>query len=80
MASLLDRHWAREFHTCLLKRKMLQAAAGNAGGGGLDIDEVFSTYLHTGTGATKSIVNGIDLAGEGGLVWSKGRSSARATG
>lgn len=60
------------------KKKLLQAAAGSAGGGGLDVNEVFSTYLHTGTGATKSIVNGIDLAGEGGLVWSKGRSSSRA--
>ena len=55
------------------KKKLLQAAAGNAGGAGLDVDEVFSTYLYTGTGSTLNIVNGIDLAGEGGLVWHKYR-------
>jgi len=30
------------------KKKMLQAAAGSAGGAGLDITDVFSTYLYTG--------------------------------
>jgi hypothetical protein len=40
------------------------------------VEGVFSTYLYTGTGATLAIVNGIDLAGEGGLVWQKVRSSA----
>ena len=62
------------------KKKMLMSSAGAAGAGGeaLNVEDVFSTYLHTGTGASKSIVNGVDLAGEGGLVWSKGRSSARA--
>jgi hypothetical protein len=30
------------------KKKMLQAAAGNAGGAGLDVAEVFSTYLYEG--------------------------------
>jgi hypothetical protein len=29
------------------KKKMLQAAAGNAGGGKLDVEDVFSTYLYT---------------------------------
>ena len=44
------------------KKKLLQAAAGNAGGGaGLDVDEVFSTYLYEGTGATQSIENNIAL-------------------
>ena len=59
------------------KKKMLQAAAGNAGGGGVDITEVFSTYLYTGNDSTRSITNGIDLAGEGGLTWIKSRSSTR---
>ena len=59
------------------KKKLLQAAAGQAGGEALNVEDVFSTYLHTGTGAAKSIVNGVDLAGEGGLVWSKSRSNAR---
>ena len=40
------------------------------------VDDIFSTYLHTGTGSAKSINNGIDLAGEGGLVWGKSRSHA----
>ncbi len=59
------------------KKKMLQAAAGNAGGAGagLDVDDVFSTYLYEGTGSAQTITNGIDLAGEGGLVWTKSRSS-----
>ena len=58
------------------KKKMLQAAAGQAGGGSLDIDEVFSTYLYTGTGSALTINNGIDLAGEGGLTWIKDRTGA----
>jgi hypothetical protein len=57
------------------KKKMLQAAAGQAGGEpGLDIDEVFSTYLYEGNASTQTITNGIDLAGEGGMVWLKSRS------
>lgn len=39
------------------------------------VEDVFSTYLYTGNGGgTRSITNGIDLSGEGGLVWIKGRS------
>ena len=56
------------------KKKLLQAAAGSAGGAGLDVDEVFSTYLYTGTGSSQTITNDIDLSGEGGLVWIKSRS------
>ena len=29
------------------------------------IDDVFSTYLYTGNASSRSIVNGIDLSGEG---------------
>ena len=50
---------------------------GSAGGGsaaGLDVDEVFSTFLHTGTGSSQTITNGIDLSTEGGLVWLKIRN------
>ena len=59
------------------KKKLLQAAAGSAGGGGLNVEEVFSTYLYNGTATNVShqIQNGIDLAGEGGLVWIKKRDS-----
>jgi hypothetical protein len=38
------------------------------------IEEVFNTWLYTGTGAAQTITNGIDLAGKGGLVWIKWRS------
>jgi hypothetical protein len=43
----------------------------------VNVENVFSTYLYNGNGDTgQSINNGIDLAGEGGLVWLKSRSSA----
>lgn len=38
------------------------------------VEDVFSTYTYTGTGATQSINNGIDLQGRDGLVWIKGRN------
>ena len=61
------------------KKKMLQAAAGSAAGGeALDITDVFSTYLYEGNGTPQTnrntISNGIDLAGEGGMVWIKSRT------
>jgi hypothetical protein len=37
------------------------------------VEEVFSTWLYTGNGSTQTITNGIDLAGKGGLVWTKNR-------
>ena len=52
-------------------------AAGAAGAGGGDptyVDDVFSTFLYEGTGSSRSINNGIDLSGEGGLVWIKRRT------
>ena len=57
-----------------MSKKMLQAAAGNAGGGALYVEDVFSTYLYDGNGTTQTITNGIDLDGEGGLVWCKPRT------
>jgi len=57
--------------------KIVAAAASGAGGGaGLDVDEVFSTFLYDGTGANQAINNGIDLSGEGGLVWLKSRDGS----
>jgi len=38
------------------------------------IEDLFSTYLYTGNGSTQTITNGIDLSGNGGLVWLKSRS------
>jgi hypothetical protein len=56
--------------------KLLQAAAGNAGEA-VYVDDVFSTFLWTGdSSGSRSINNGIDLDGEGGLVWIKGRTAA----
>jgi hypothetical protein len=55
---------------------MMQAAAGNVGSDANFIEDVFSTYLYTGTGAALTITNGIDLDGEGGLTWIKSRSAA----
>jgi hypothetical protein len=40
------------------------------------IEDVFSTYLWTGTGANRTITNGIDLSTNGGLVWIKSRNFA----
>ena len=56
--------------------KALTAAAGNAEGSLGYVEDVFSTYLYTGNGSTQTITNGIDLAGEGGLVWEKNRDGS----
>ena len=40
------------------------------------VDALFQTHLYTGTSANRSIVNGIDLSGKGGLVWTKVRTQA----
>jgi hypothetical protein len=57
------------------KKKLLEAAAGNAGGEATYVDDVFSTYLYEGTGTAQDIVNGVDLAGGGGMVWIKSRDA-----
>jgi hypothetical protein len=57
-----------------LTRLLMQGAAGAAGGDVLGVEDVFSTWLYTGNGSTQTITNGIDLDGEGGLVWIKNRS------
>ncbi len=62
------------------KKKMLQAAAGNAGGDSLDVDDVFSTYVYDGTGSTQTITNGIDLDGKGGAILTKRRDSSSGAG
>jgi hypothetical protein len=59
-------------------KKLLQAAAGNAGES-LYVEDVFSTYLFTaksGTTDNGDMVNGINLADEGGMVWIKDRTEA----
>ena len=58
-------------------KKLAQGAAGAAGAGAaLNVEDVFSTYLYTGNGTSQTITNGIDLDGEGGLVWIKERGAA----
>jgi len=42
-------------------KKLLQAAAGNAGAGALYAEDVFSTYLYDGNGSTQTISNGINI-------------------
>ena len=61
-------------------QKTFMGAAGS-GGASLDITDVFSTYLYTGTyynedGDKVTVNNGIDLT-EGGLVWLKSRENTR---
>ncbi len=55
------------------------AASYDAFGGGAAavpqyIEDVFSTYLYTGTGSPFTLTNGIDLSGKGGMVWTKDRT------
>lgn len=59
---------------------LAQKLMGSVGGASdkLYVDDVFSTYLYTGNGSTKTINNGIDLAGKGGLVWIKNRTVGAA--
>jgi len=59
------------------------AASYDAFGGGVPavakyIEDYFSTFLYSGTGAAQTITNGIDLSTKGGLVWIKDRSATRS--
>lgn len=57
--------------------KIVAAAASSQGSSGLDVNDVFSTFLYDGDGNARSINNGIDLAGKGGLVWFKQTNTSR---
>jgi hypothetical protein len=57
------------------------AASYDAFGGGVAavpnyIEDVFSTWLYQSNDSGQTITNGIDLAGEGGLVWTKPRGQS----
>ena len=54
-----------------IERKLLGTSPS---GGATDVAEVFSTGLHIGNATNTAITNGIDLAGEGGMVWVKSRT------
>jgi hypothetical protein len=57
----------------MLSQKLVLSAAG-AGADTVYVDDVFSTFLYDGDGTTsQTIANGIDLSGEGGMVWIKNR-------
>jgi len=51
-------------------------AASGATDSATYVDDVFSTFLFSGTGSNQTITNGVDLSGEGGLVWGKCRNNA----
>jgi hypothetical protein len=58
--------------------KIVLNAASGAASDPVDVDDVFSTTIYEGTGSSLAINNGIDLSGEGGLVWSSYRSGSNA--
>jgi hypothetical protein len=57
---------------------ILMSAAGGTSAAANYIEDVFSTYLYTGTNASQTITNGIDLSTKGGMVWTKTRSAANS--
>jgi hypothetical protein len=58
----------------MLNNKALAASVSAAPA--VYVEDVFSTWLYTGTGSTQTITNGIDLSGKGGLVWIKNRTGS----
>ena len=58
-----------------IARMVAAGAAGASGSSATYVDDVFSTFLYDGTSSTQTINNGIDLSGEGGLVWFKNRET-----
>jgi len=59
------------------EKKVGMGIAGQPTGGAVNVADVFSTYLYTGNDGVLAINNGIDLAGEGGMVWTKSRTSTQ---
>ena len=62
-----------------IERKVGMGIAGQPSGGAANVADVFSTFLYTPATSNSNvpIVNGIDLAGEGGMVWMKQRDADR---
>jgi len=52
-------------------------AGGNTQSIPSNVEDVFSTLLYDGSGSAQTINNGIDLSGEGGLVWIKKRDASK---
>ena len=62
-----------------IRNALMQAAGTAASGDATYVEDVFSTTLYTGNNTNGTdIVNGIDLNGEGGLVWLKRRDGSFA--
>jgi hypothetical protein len=57
----------------ITQQVVLAAAGTSATDPTTYVDDVFSTYVYEGSGSARTITNGIDLSGEGGLVWIKSR-------
>lgn len=55
---------------------LMQSFSGSGDDEKIYVEDVFSTYLYSGTGASQAINNGVNLADKGGLVWIKRRESA----
>ena len=53
------------------------SGAAGAGSDPVYADEVFNTFVYTGTGGANTVNTGLDIAGEGGLVWVKTRTGNR---
>jgi len=56
--------------------KMIMGQAANLYEDPVYVENLFSTHLYKGTSGSLSINNGIDLSGEGGLVWTKPRDAS----
>jgi len=59
----------------MLNSKALAASASVSAPSAVYVEDVFSTFLYTGNSSTQTITNGIDLSGNGGLVWIKNRNA-----
>ena len=61
----------------VLSNTGIRMGASAAGGDPVYVEDVFSTHLYMGIDTTgRDIVNNIDLAGEGGMVWIKNRAGS----
>ena len=58
--------------------KLLQAASGNAGEA-VFVEDVYATHIYTGNQTAHTLTTGIDLDGEGGLLWIKAYDGAGGT-
>ena len=70
--------WFKKENPLLSLHSMGGGAAGTLMQGAATktyVDDVFSTYVYKGNASERSITTGIDMAGEGGMVWFKNRDN-----